>query len=125
MIILLGRDNKNKPTLDIGYGRPKIISEKNFKIVADILNKGNITDEDNQKVTKIYLSGKSKYPKYVIGDYVIYIDRGDYIIGQIIKVNPEIEDEYLIDFNTGNDLWVNARYIHPIANIDSFTILGE
>lgn len=123
MRVELTRNKKGEPMVCIDiYTDFRIITEEQYKRISDLVDK-EATDENGDEIAIIYLMGKKNYPEYHIGEYIIYIDRGDYLIGIITKKSEAVENCYYVDFNDGTCKWIEAEYLHKIANGDTYVFL--
>lgn len=124
MITILMRNEENKPMLSIGgYNDFKIITEEQFEKIQSIIDSKESSEASDEYIVRTYLMAKKEYPKYGIGEHIIYIDRGDYLIGMISKKSDAVEDLYYVDFIDGEPRWIEAEYLHKIANGDRYTFL--
>lgn len=124
MITILKRNENNKPMLSIGgYNDFKIITEEQFEKIQSIINSGESSEATDEYIVRTYLRAKKSYPAYAIGEYIIYIDRGDYVLGVINKKSEAVENCYYVDFNNGTYKWIEAEYLHKIANEEDYVIL--
>ena len=124
MIVTLGRNEDNQPTLTISEKyEPKIISEEDFKEISKIVANDTHTQLEDEYILKVYLYAEPNYPKYKIGEYVIYNQRETYYLGMISEVSETNKNLYFVDFNNGEQKWLEACYLSKIANGDVYTIL--
>ena len=124
MITILKRNENNKPMLSIGgYNDFKIITEEQFDKIQSIMDSGESSEATDEYIVRTYLMAEKIYPKYVVGEHVIYIDKGEYLIGMINKVSDAVENCYFVDFADGEPKWLEAQYLHKIANGDRYMFL--
>lgn len=124
MIVVLGRNKDNQPTLSVGAdSKPRIISEDDFKKIEEILNSNNHSESSDEYILRTYILAEEEYPTYKLGEYIIYVDQEKYKIGIITKISELVKGLYFVDFNNGEEMWLEAKYLHKIDNADTYLFL--
>lgn len=124
MIVVLGRNKDNQPTLSVGGdSRHKIISEADFKKIEEIINSNNHSESADEYILRTFILAEEEYPTYEIGEHIIYVNQDKYKIGIITRVSELVKCLYFVDFNNGEEMWLEAKYLHKIDNGDTYLFL--
>lgn len=68
---------------------------------------------------------KISYPKYYVGEVVIYQNGNTFQLGVVKKVNED-SDSYFVNYHTGDTAALtHAQYLHKIENCYAFLIVRK